>query len=85
MTEKMLAELHVVVIFRIADWSERVKKIAKAWRELSSEEKQPFLVSDGHLLVMCILVCCSRRCTHGDLGLFKTILKKLISDCVLAV
>ncbi|XP_052693645.1 histone-lysine N-methyltransferase 2C-like isoform X7 [Crassostrea angulata] len=25
------------------DWSERVKKIAKAWRELSSDEKQPFL------------------------------------------
>lgn len=75
MTEKMWAELHVVVIFCIADWSERVKKIAKAWRELSSEEKQPFLVSDGHLLVMCILVCCSRRCTQRELGLFKTILK----------
>lgn len=28
----------------LIDWSERVKKIAKAWRELSSDEKQPFLV-----------------------------------------
>ncbi|XP_062583386.1 histone-lysine N-methyltransferase 2C-like [Saccostrea cucullata] len=26
------------------DWSERVKKIAKAWRELSSDEKQPYLM-----------------------------------------
>ncbi|KAK3105764.1 hypothetical protein FSP39_005042 [Pinctada imbricata] len=25
------------------DWSERVKKIAKTWRELSHEEKQPYL------------------------------------------
>lgn len=37
----MLENTYVV----IADWSERSKQIAKIWRKLTPDEKQPYLVS----------------------------------------
>ena len=45
--------LFIVCLFS-PDWNERVKQIAKLWRKLSADQKQPYLVNKCFILFLYI-------------------------------